>query len=156
MQGLQIIWTQDVHSLQAVTSLVHKDGVGFVDFYSGQPESEVLKGFHQKGLTVCKGSEQDYRLAVTAFDKAKPICEITEEEFNSALGALPPIGLWREEETESFKMGETFRLEVAFTYARVGHRFFRMLDELSAEHGQIIARVHASFPDTVTTRVANA
>lgn len=156
MQGLQIIWTQDVHSLQAVTSLVHKDGVGFVDFYSGQPEIEVLSGFEKKGLKVSKGSEHDYRNAVTAFDKAKPIIEITEQEFFSALGALPPIGLWREEETESFKLGETFRLEIAFTYARVGGRFFRMLDELSAVHEQIIARVHASFPDTVTTDIANA
>lgn len=156
MQGQQIIWTQDIHSIQAVTSLVHQDGVGYVDSSSGQPESEVMNAFEKMGLSVCKGSELEYRKAVTAFDKAKPIQEITEDEFDSALCALPPIGLWREAESESFKLGEPFRLDVAFTYARVAGRFFRMFDELSASHEQIIARVHTSFPNTVTTRVANA
>lgn len=156
MQGLQIIWTHDIHSLQAVASLVHRDGVGYVDSYSGQPEAEVMSALEKMGLSVRKGTEQEYRNAVTAFDKAKPVQEITEDEFNSALCALPPIGLWREELSESFKLGEQYRLDVAFTYARVAGRYFRMFDELSASHEQIIARVNTSFPSTASTRIANA
>lgn len=155
MQGQQIIWTQDIHSIQALTSLIHQEGPGYVDANTGQKESEVMSAFAKMGLSVCKGDELAYRNAVTAFDKAKPIQEITEAEYDSALGALPPVGYWREESSESFKLGEQYRLDVAFTYARVEGRYFRMFDELSASHEQILARVMASFPDA-KTRVVNA
>lgn len=64
---------------------------------------------------------------------------ISAEQFDAALGELPPVGWYRTERAESFKSPEHFSGRVTAIYARIGERFYTFLGLCSMRHEDIIA-----------------
>lgn len=56
----------------------------------------------------------------------------------------PPQSLVRRGQTESFKVSDLLYGQVAFIYARIGWRFFRLCDRIDMSHDEIVAKCRAS------------
>lgn len=67
--------------------------------------------------------------------------EITEEQFISALEALPPKRWQSYTDTESFLMSEYLYGYVTSVYARVGNRYYTFHDRCTLSHDDIIRKV---------------
>lgn len=71
-----------------------------------------------------------------------PVREITEADYNVKFYELPPVGLAADKQSESFKSGAVFCLDIVYIYARLGDRFFMLRDVGSLPHQEIINRVN--------------
>lgn len=71
---------------------------------------------------------------------------ISESEWFEALGCMPPLKRQGDEDTESFRMSESYTASIHATYVRIGQRYFCWRERLSTPHSELLATVKAAFP----------
>lgn len=114
----------------------------------------------QTGLSYWSGKtqqqlEQKYGAPVTImtwdeYDKQHqalfiaPPSEITKDEYWQMLEVLPPDDWQQDSDTESFKMCEHMTGPITGIYARIGERYFAMMDNCHMKHAAIIAACRAA------------
>ena len=84
------------------------------------------------------------------------VSEITVEQFEYALNVLPPVGWTTHAAVESFRMSERTWGTLTGIYARLGRRYFTLVDDIRTPAADIAARVAAfaqanPTPNTPTT-----
>lgn len=71
----------------------------------------------------------------------KDVTEISLEQFNEALGVLPPNQWIRLSSTESFKSSEHLSGAITAVYVRLGSKFYTFNDYFYIKHEEIVAKV---------------
>lgn len=69
------------------------------------------------------------------------ITEVTEAQFNEALNVLPPIGWTTRSGVESFRISERLWGNLTDIYARLGNRYFKLVDDIRLPAATIAERV---------------
>lgn len=97
------------------------------------------------GVTLCTYDEA--RAQIEALCKSEPK-QISEGDFECALGVLPPEG-WRADGAgESFKMAERVNGRITAIYARICNTFWHFNDVCTMPHAEIMERVRPYFEKT--------
>lgn len=91
--------------------------------------------------------EMDDAIAQSQEAVRLPVSEITQEQFDDALGCMPPQQWHHSDGAESFKCCEHYSGNITSIYARVGVRFFHMRDHFKLPHAEIISRCNASIQE---------
>lgn len=115
-----------------------RDGT-FVGVISGQTLEELRES--NPGAQVMASSEVEDQMRVAA--RTAPV-EIDEAEFDSALGAMPPIHHRKTGELHSFQFAERYTADVTWTFAQVGERYFKFRDQVGLPTDAILARIEAA------------
>ena len=108
---------------------------------NGEPVSacyrEPIEVIRQRYPDVQIGT---YEEAYQQIEKARITepSEITEEAFDRALDALPPLGWYTSKEEESFKFAEFIFGSLTTIYARVGKRCFSFINSGKLTHREIM------------------
>ena len=90
--------------------------------------AEALKDEYSD-LVLCTSETAMRRLQYLVTDREPR--EITREDFDSALGALPPIRMRSSGETCSFFLGEAYAYGVHSAYVQMNGRYFTMKRPIS-------------------------
>ena len=120
---------------KAVDIAVERDGVT-IGMFSKQTFSDLAKEYP----TLQLGSYSDYEIALEARLKTVPEA-ISEEEFDEALGALPPLDLCHSSSGVSFKMSELLSGPFTRIYAQCDGRHWMFVDRCTLSHSQIMDRI---------------
>jgi hypothetical protein len=80
-----------------------------------------------------------YELQSSLVDK--DVTEITQEQFDEALGALPPNQWVRYSSAESFKSSEHLSGAITAIYVRLGSKFYTFNDYCHIKHEEIVTKV---------------
>lgn len=70
----------------------------------------------------------------------RPVTAISQEEFDRAMGELPPAQYLGDGNTESFKSIEHFSGSITRIFARIGSQHFTLRDHCQLPHNEIIKR----------------
>lgn len=81
--------------------------------------------------------------------KSEPV-SITPEQWEQALGCLPPVAWKRDGSGESFKMSERMAGCVTGIYVRIGERHFQFYDDIRLPHHECLARCVLSKANLVS------
>ncbi len=69
------------------------------------------------------------------------ITEVNEAQFNDALNVLPPVGWTTRNGVESFRISERLWGNLTDIYARLGNRYFKLVDDIRLPAATIAERV---------------
>ena len=69
------------------------------------------------------------------------VTEVTEAQFNAALNVLPPVGWTTRNGVESFRICERLWGNLTDIYARLGDRYFKLVDDIRLPAATIAERV---------------
>lgn len=72
---------------------------------------------------------------------ARPVVEITAEQWHDALEVLPPARWGRSDGIESFQMCELHDGRTTYTYVRAAGRYFEFLAVMGTPRAELAARV---------------
>lgn len=106
--------------------------------YSGKTLAEFLPEFPDAIATDLNAAWEAMEASARA-----PVTETTAENFQYALEALPPKYWKHGKDNESFQNSEKFIANITSIFARVGVRYFVMMDNMGTPHDEIIRRCRA-------------
>lgn len=113
-----------------------------------QVGSEWVASYSRKSLAELTAEYGEVRLmSISECNKgfeahiiSEPV-EITETRFIEMLEVLPPLDLFNNGRTASFKMSEMYSGNITSIFVRVAKRYFEFKDRASLTHAEILGRV---------------
>ncbi|QIU88517.1 hypothetical protein [Yokenella regensburgei] len=73
----------------------------------------------------------------------QPVSEITAARFTDMMEVLPPLDWRGTADSQSFKLSEMYRGNIADIFAQSGSRYFHLRDHASLTHDEIMEKVRA-------------
>lgn len=121
---------------------IKKDGEWYTPMFL---KNQAMMEQEYPGIVVL--SYEDMQKCVNEAAKTEPH-EINEEDFEEALGCLPPLDLTGSSDSRSFKMCEFYveKITTIYVYLKQDevYRYFSFRDLYSLKHSEIVDKVRHS------------
>ncbi len=124
----------------SIVDLIHPDDGLSLHFYES---AETIQGRYPSAQRMA--FDDAWKLADAAGnDRYKQdVSEVDEERFMDALNVLPPVGWTTTQGVESFRISERLWGNLTDIYARLGERYFKLVDDIRLPATTIAERVAA-------------
>lgn len=152
LRDTRIFWYTDSQGRARSLDLARQDEAGdWVTVYGRPPQN--LGNVQVSHPSARLSTHEEFKVEHDNSWRHPP-CQITEEDYWHALEVLPPLGyvVQQNGRCESFKLRELQSGDMTAIFARSGDTYWRMMDNVSTPHEEIMEAVMTAQEEIPTER----